>query len=180
MKKLLALTSLALLSSTVFAADSGIDYNEVSIGYASLEASPNTSSGYGIGGNFLFTENIFVNGSYFSVSKSSTTLTKTTGSLGYRMPIASNTDALVTLGYTNSSGGTLTQDTYPMSLGVRAAVSPEVDLGANVLYISDTAKNQSGFSGVAKYKMSNNLFISGEYRSLTDTKFYIIGVGFKF
>ena len=185
MKKLFAITSLALLTSTAFAAEAGksetgVDYNELSASYVSMEASSKTYTGYGIAATYLLTENFFVLGSYTSVEKSPTTIATTSGSVGYRLPMAANTDAVATIGYGYTTITSQThQDSYPMSLGVRAAVTPDVDLGADLLYVQ-ADDTQSGFGASIKYKINSNMFIRGDYKSLTDSSQYAIGVGIKF
>ena len=185
MKKLFVVTSIALLTSTAFAAeagksDTGVDYNEIGAGYTSMEIDSTTYPGFGISATYLLTENFFVNGSYGSVEKSSKTIASTTGSIGYRMPIAANTDAVATIGYgytTITSAGHL--DTYPMSLGIRSAVTPDIDLGADLIYV-EKDNSESGFGASIKYKINSNLFASGIYKSLTDSSQYTIGIGYKF
>jgi hypothetical protein len=184
MKKLLTLASLALLTSTVFAAEAGqsetgVDYNELAAGYSSMEMNSKTYTGYGISATYLLTENFFVLGSYGSVEKSPITIASTSGSVGYRLPMATNTDAVATIGYSYVDLGTTHEDTYPMSLGVRAAVTPDVDLGANLIYV-EQKDAQSGFGASIKYKINSNLFVRGDYRSLTDSSQYSVGVGIKF
>ena len=184
MKKLLTLASLALLTSTVFAAEAGksetgVDYNELAAGYSSMEMNSKTYTGYGISATYLLSENFFVLGSYTSVEKSTTTIAYTSGSVGYRLPIAANTDAVATIGYSYVDLGTTHEDTYPMSLGVRAAVTPDVDLGADLIYV-EQKDAQSGFGASIKYKINSNLFVRGDYRSLTDSSQYSVGVGIKF
>jgi hypothetical protein len=184
MKKLFAITSLALLTSTAFAAEAGksetgVDYNELSASYVSMEAKSTTFTGYGIAATYLLTENFFVLGSYTSVEKSPTTITTTSGSVGYRLPMAANTDAVATIGYMYVDKGATHEDHYPMSLGVRAAVTPDVDLGADLLYVQ-ADDTQSGFGASIKYKINSNMFIRGDYKSLTDSSQYAIGVGIKF
>lgn len=180
MKKLLAITSIALLTSTTYAAEATIDYNEISAGYSSMEMNSNTYTGYGVSASYLLTENFFVIGSYGSLEKSPTTIASTSASVGYRMPIAVNTDAVATIGYGYT---TITsqphQDSYPMTLGIRSSLTPDIDVGANLVYVEATDA-QSGFSASVKYKLSNNLFIRGDYRNLTDSTMYSIGVGMKF
>ena len=185
MKKLFTITSLAFLTSAAFAAEAGksetgVDYNELAAGYSSMEMSSKTYTGYGISATYLLTENFFVLGSYGSVEKSPTTIAMTSGSVGYRLPIAANTDAVATIGYSYT---TITnqahQDSYPMTLGVRAAVTPDVDLGANLIYVQ-ADDTQSGFGASIKYKINSNLFVRGDYKSLTDSSQYTIGVGMKF
>jgi lipopolysaccharide assembly outer membrane protein LptD (OstA) len=184
MKKLLTLASLALLTSTVFAAEAGksetgVDYNELAAGYSSMEMNSKTYTGYGISATYLLSENFFVLGSYTSVEKSTTTIAYTSGSVGYRLPIAANTDAVATIGYSYVDLGTTHEDTYPMSLGVRAAVTPDVDLGADLIYV-EQKDAQSGFGASIKYKINSNLFVRGDYKSLTDSSQYSVGVGIKF
>lgn len=184
MKKLFAITSLAFLTSTAFAAEAGksetgVDYNELSASYVSMEAKSTTFTGYGIAATYLLTENFFVLGSYTSVEKSPTTIATTSGSVGYRLPMAANTDAVATIGYMYVDKGATHEDHYPMSLGVRAAVTPDVDLGADLLYVQ-ADDTQSGFGASIKYKINSNMFIRGDYKSLTDSSQYAIGVGIKF
>jgi lipopolysaccharide assembly outer membrane protein LptD (OstA) len=184
MKKLFAITSLALLTSTAFAAEAGksetgVDYNELSASYVSMEVKSTTYTGYGIAATYLLTENFFVLGSYTSVEKSPTTIATTSGSVGYRLPMAANTDAVATIGYKYVDKGATHEDHYPMSLGVRAAVTPDVDLGADLLYVQ-ADDTQSGFGASIKYKINSNLFVRGDYKSLTDSSQYSIGVGMKF
>jgi len=184
MKKLFAITSLALLTSTAFAAEAGksetgVDYNELSASYVSMEVKSTTYTGYGIAATYLLTENFFVLGSYTSVEKSPTTIATTSGSVGYRLPMAANTDAVATIGYMYVDKGATHEDHYPMSLGVRAAVTPDVDLGADLLYVQ-ADDTQSGFGASIKYKINSNLFVRGDYKSLTDSSQYSIGVGMKF
>ena len=188
MKKLFAITSLALLTSTAFAAEAGksetgVDYNELSASYVSLDATSagttTTFTGYGLAATYLLTENFFILGSYSSVEKSTTTLATTSGSVGYRLPMAANTDAVATIGYSYFDKGATHEDKYPMSLGVRAAVTPDVDLGADLIYVQ-ADDTQSGFGASIKYKINSNLFVRGDYRSLTDSSQYTIGIGIKF
>jgi lipopolysaccharide assembly outer membrane protein LptD (OstA) len=181
MKKLLTITSLAFLTSAAMAAEAGqsetgVDYNELSASYVSMDSTVGTTTttftGYGLAATYLLSENFFV-------EKSTTTISYTSGSVGYRLPIAANTDAVATIGYSYVDLGTTHEDTYPMSLGVRAAVTPDVDLGANLIYV-EQKDAQSGFGASIKYKINSNLFVRGDYRSLTDSSQYSVGVGIKF
>jgi hypothetical protein len=54
-----------------------------------------------------------------------------------------------------------------------------VDLGANLIYV-EQKDAQSGFGASIKYKINSNLFVRGDYRSLTDSSQYSVGVGIKF
>jgi hypothetical protein len=116
---------------------------------------------------------------YYTSVEKSITISYTSGSVGYRLPIAANTDAVATIGYSYVDKGSTHVDTYPMSLGVRAAVTPDVDLGADLIYV-EQKDAQSGFGASIKYKINSNLFVRGDYRSLTDSSQYSVGVGIKF
>ena len=190
MKKLFAITSLALLTSTAFAAeagktDTGLDYNEASVSYVSLENQSVTYTGYAVNATYLLSENFFIGGIYSSVEKSTTSISSTSGSVGYRMPIASNVDGYAAVGYASSTAKTTsskTSDSYPMALGIRAAVTPDIDVRASVNY-TEATDAQTGFSAGFKYKFNNNMFVNGVYAYAKDTKAYTtytLGVGIKF
>lgn len=190
MKKLFAITSLALLSSVAAVAaeagktDTGLDYNELAVNYVSMEAeSGGTFTGYGINATYLLTENIFIGGGYTTVDKDSTTIATTQGSIGYRMPLGPTLDGFVSVGYaygkvTDSDG----ENMYPMALGIRASLTPEIDVRASVNY-TEATEAQTGFSAGIKYKFNNNMFVNGSYIYAKDTKTYttyLLGVGIKF
>lgn len=190
MKKLFAITSLALLTSTAFAAEAGktetgLDYNELGLTYVSTEADTTTLTGYAVNATYLLSENIFIGGIYTSVEKSTTTISSTSGSVGYRMPLASNVDGYAAVGYASSTAKTTsskTTDSYPMALGVRAAVTPDIDVRASVNY-TEATDAQTGFSAGIKYKFNNNMFVSGGYaysKGNFATTSYTLGVGIKF
>ena len=188
MKKLFAITSIALLTSTAFAAEAGktetgLDYNEAAVSYVSMENQSVTYTGYAVNATYLLTENVFVGGDYTSVSKSSTTIGRTTGLVGYRMPLASTLDGFVTVGYTSGKvTGDTAKDMFPMGLGLRASVTPDLDVRGSVNYV-DAKETQTGFSGLIKYKFNNNMFVNGGYiysKGKTAYNTYTLGVGIKF
>jgi hypothetical protein len=188
MKKLFAISSIALLTSTAFAAEAGktetgLDYNELNASYVSSDFDGTTFAGYDINVTYLLTENIFVGGDYSSLDKSSVNISRTTGLVGYRMPLAPTIDGFATLGYTYGKVTSSTaEDMFPMSVGVRAAITPELDVRASVSYIEGNDA-QTGFSGLLKYKFNNNMFVTGGYsyyKGDTATTSYTLGVGIKF
>ena len=161
MKKLFAITSLALLTSTAFAAeagktDTGLDYNELSASYVSMEVDSVTFAGYGVTATYLLTENFFIGGDYRSVSKSSTTIDRTTGLVGYRMPLGTTLDGYATVGYmygkvTDSEA----EHMYPLALGIRASITPDIDVRASVNY-TEATEAQTGFTAGIKYNINSN------------------------
>ena len=188
MKKLFAITSLALLTSTDFAAeagktDTGLDYNELAVNYVSMEAESGTFAGYGLNASYLLTENIFIGGAYTSIEKSTTTIATTQGLVGYRMPLAPTLDGYLTAGYAYGQvTGSDAEQMYPFALGIRASVTPDIDVRASVNY-TEATDAQTGFSAGIKYKFNNNMFVNGVYAYAKDTKAYTtytLGVGIKF
>ena len=191
MKKLFIVTSIALLTSTAFAAeagksDTGVDYNELALNYISTDVSSNTLSGYGLNASYLLTENIFIGGGYVSIKNSSLTVTSTSGTLGYRMPLAATVDGFVSVGYAYGTAKTTSStnsDSYPLALGIRAAVTPDIDLRASVNYTEESSDPKSGFAASIKYKINGSMFVNGSYAYSKGDKAstsYLLGVGIKF
>jgi opacity protein-like surface antigen len=188
MKKLFAITSLALLTSTAFAAeagktDTGLDYNELSVSYVSMEAESGTFAGYSLNATYLLTENFFIGGIYSSVEKSPYTLASTQGLIGYRLPIAATVDGYATVGYgLTTVTSSKDEQMYPLALGIRASVTPEIDLRASVNY-TEATEAQTGFSAGVKYKLNDNIFLNAAYmysKGDTATTHYTLGIGIKF
>ena len=188
MKKLFAITSLALLTSTAFAAEAGktetgLDYNELAVSYVSMESNSLTFAGYGVNATYLLTENIFIGGGYTSIEHSATTIATTQGAIGYRLPLAPTVDGYVSVGY--AYGQVTDSDAehmYPMALGVRASVTPDIDVRASVNY-TEATDAQTGFSAGVKYKFNNNMFVNAGYmysKGDTAATMYTLGVGIKF
>ena len=189
MKKLFAITSLALLSSVAAVAaeagktDTGLDYNEAGLSYLSTEVSSSTLTGYSFNATYLLTENIFIGGGYTTVDKDSTTIATTQGSIGYRMPLGPTLDGFVSVGYaygkvTDSDG----ENMYPMALGIRASLTPEIDVRASVNY-TEATDAQTGFSAGIKYKFNNNMYVNGGYlysKGDSASTTYLLGIGIKF
>ena len=69
-----------------------------------------------------------------------------------------------------------------MALGIRAAVTPDIDVRASVNY-TEATDAQTGFSAGFKYKFNNNMFANGGYvysKGDSASTTYTLGVGIKF
>mgnify|MGYP006299283299 CR=1 FL=1 len=201
MKKLITLSALSLLSVAALAegkTETGINYNEVSVGYISQgvdnDGATDTFTGYGISGSFLISDSVFLTGAYNSTNHTYDDLGKITLSgtkigLGYRMPLSDTTDLNVLGSYTSYSANTSpaqSQTSYGAYVGVRSvALSP--DLETSIFYGYGRKKdwygvssNVSSYMGGLKYAFMKNVTLNLDFTSQTKFTEYVLGVGYKF
>ena len=189
MKKL---ASLLLLSFSVAAfandnltKDTGINYNEIGLGYFSMRISDTDFNGYAVRGSALVTDHIFVEANYANGTNSSYTLTFTEANVGYRTPLGASTDGIASIGYT---GFTLTDnDTsngYNLKFGVISKLTDDFKLGGSYKYSNIT--NNDPFSTVTldgQYNFTKSFYTNISYNSMSGgatAKYYILGVGYNF
>ena len=182
MRSILVMSVIAALSGVAFAnepgkTETGIDYNEVSIGYTALTADSTTYNGYNLSGAFLVTNNIFLSADYLSVDSGSIAIYDL--GVGYRLPISSNVDAFTTLKYASEDSST----GYSVGAGVRAKLTPDFDLAGSYAYRSVTGSNTSAFDITLKYTIAPKVFAKAGYTTYSgDNSYqtYNLGVGFNF
>jgi len=161
--------------------ETGIRYNEVSVGYNSASVSGSTLQGYTVMGSALLEQNFTVDASYTDVSKTGTSISSTALNVGYRMGVASNVDVGVKLGYIDQGGGS-PESSYVVSAGVGAVVAPNVVLSGNVSYTGLTSTEYLYGAGLAYY-LTENTTIRGSVRASSgtvDTTTYALSVGYNF
>jgi len=185
MRKILVITAIASLAGTSFAnetgkTETGIDYNEVSIGYTALTASSTTYNGYNLSGGFLVVNNILLLADYASVDSNS--ISGYNLGVGYRLPIGSNVDAFTTLKYASMTQGT-SYTGYSVGAGIRAKLTTDFDLSGSYTYRSITSSNTNAFDITLKYNITPNMFTKAGYTTYSgDSSYqtYNLGVGFNF
>lgn len=197
MKKLIALSALTVLSATAFAenkTETGVNYNEVSVGYVSqditMSGTKYTFTGYGLTAAALVSENFFLSGSYGATSNTTsgtkTNIDQSKVGLGYRLPISDATDFNIFGSYSNTSvTSSADSNATSVGIGIRSiALSPDLETNLSYIYTSskklDTTTNGSGYQAGLKYKMTSNWFIDGNYLSRKDFNQYYVGVGYRF
>ncbi|MDH4049689.1 MAG: porin family protein [Gammaproteobacteria bacterium] len=143
---------LLMFLSTAGAAE-GLNYNFVEVGYAKVDIdSPDVDGdGFGIGGSFAISDEFHLFGNYqmadfdFNVD-----LTQFDVGIGFNTPIADAIDVVASLAYVytevEASGfGSVDDNGFGLGVGLRALVSPQVELHGGVTYVdlsdsgSDTA-----------------------------------------
>lgn len=187
MKKIL-ITSIALLLGGVAIAnepgksETGLDYNKFEIDYASAKLSSKTYTGYNTGGSFLISDNIYVLGSYLSISNGSTNIEKSNLGLGFRIGIAPSADAFTSIAYASQTAGS-TKTGYNASLGLRGKLTTDAELSGAYAYSTAGSSNYNTFGLSLKYNITDLLFLSGGYQSTSGSATstaYMLGAGIKF
>lgn len=185
MKAAISLVSI-LLTPIVFAqtqgvSETGIRYNEVSVGYERFSVSSATLTGYSVGATALLEKNIILGAIYSDVSKSSNSVTSTDLSVGYRLGIAGNVDAVVRAGYLGA-GGNNTDSSYSVGAGINALVAPSFVLGGGIGY-TGLGSGTFLYTGSASYYVTDNVTLRGAIRrsagDLTSTT-YSLAAGYNF
>ena len=185
MKLVVAVLTLATAASSMAqgagVSETGIRYNEVGVGYASLATSGTTLQGYTLIGSALVEKNFLIDASYTNVSKSSNSISSTGLNVGYRMGVAPNVDAGVKVGYISSSSNT-SDSSYVVGGFVNAQLSPDVVLGANVSY-TGLANTNYFYTASLGYHITENIIARGSIRGgsgNSTTTTYIASVGYNF
>ena len=188
MRNILVMSVIAALCGVAFAnepgkSETGIDYNKIDINYQSFEVSGVTFTGYQTNGAFLITDNIYALGSYASLTHSgSTSIESSNLGLGYRMGIASNTDAFTTLAYSSMTQSS-TKTGYAVALGVRSKIADPVDVIGAYTYTSLGSNYFNSFNVGVNYKFTDMFYATAGYTSSSGTASitqYNLGVGIKF
>lgn len=173
--------------------ETGLDYNELSVGYTSMDVTTSgvkrTLTGYGVTGTYLLSPNFFLQGGHGSTHKTLTnntkfTVTQSQVGLGLRLPIIDNTDGIALISYASTDTTLLsktTDSTYSVFAGVRAGLHANVDAGFNLVYAkTDHQSAKNGYMAHVKYAFTRNLFIKADYYTVPDLNRYTVGVGYRF
>jgi hypothetical protein len=179
-----ALTLVAAASSMAQSSgvsETGIRYNEVGVGYASLAVSGTTLQGYSLNGSALIEKNFLIDATYANLSKSSNSISSTGLNVGYRIGVASNVDAGIKVGYI-STNSTESESSYVVGGFVSAQLSPDVVLGANLSY-TGLANTNYFYTASLGYHITENIMARGSIRGSSGngtTTTYIASVGYNF
>ncbi len=193
MKKIIALAVASLLSITAMAdgpakTDTGISYNNVEVGYDTFINNDRdiTWTGYGLGGNFLLTENIYATANYSSLTPQTSgdidNAELTYVGLGYRLPIASSVDLITDLSYTSRTIGT-TDTGYRLTVGAKSMIASAVELTGAYSYIDIGSSTYNAFTAGLKFNVTDAFYGYGRYASMSGSNSitsYTLGVGMNF
>ena len=203
MKKIALVLAALGLSTSAFALESGISetgisYNEVSVGYVSTTTNsgdfPGTSSGLGVGGQALLTKNIYTFGSYSIPSGTFGALgnvdtTDYQAGLGLRAAVAANTDFNLSATYLNTKSSFLgisgIHTGYATSASFRALVAPKLEASIGVSYY-DTKNERFGTESGTQYRIgtgyrfSENIMGRAGYVTESEANGYSVTVNYMF
>jgi len=188
-KKLLLGTALVFASSSVFA--DGPSYNFIQVGYQEAKLDDDffdiDGDGFGIGGSFEIAENWFIIAGYSSLGFDfGVDLDQLSVGGGYHVGISDRTDVFATLSYlsaeVSASGfGSIDEDGYGVSVGLRSMLSDEFELNGSVGY-SDLGDGADGtaFGIGALYSFTSNFAIGLNLGFEEDVTMYGVGARFYF
>ena len=192
MKKIIAIAVASLFAITAMAegpakTDTGINYNNVEVGYDTfiLDDYDFTWTGYGLGGSFLISENIYATANYNSLTPETSGLDNaslTYVGLGYRLPVASSVDLFSDLSYVSRTIGT-TDTGYRITLGAKSKVASAVELMGAYSYVDVGSSTYNAFTGGLRVNVTDTFYGYGRYTSMTGTNSittYSLGVGMNF
>ena len=188
MKKLIALAAMTLISGVAMAnepgkSETGLDYNKFDVDYQTFSVSSKNFTGYNANGSFLLTDSIYALGGYSSLSRTgSSTIELGNLGVGYRLGIASSTDAFTSLAY-NSMTQSSTKTGYAATLGVRSKIADPVDVVGSYTYSTAGSNHYNNVNVGLNYKFTDMLFVKVGYNSWTGSASatgYTLGLGVSF
>ncbi|WP_187424887.1 porin family protein [Marinomonas sp. IMCC 4694] len=166
MKKLVLASALLLSMGTIQAAES-VRWDSASLSYQSVDLDGDKLTGFGISGTKLVSDNVFIAGSYASVSddidvfgsKVDVDFNTLSIGLGYRHAISSTTDFFGIVSYQdmeieasfqgNSEGES--ENGYGLQAGIRSLVTENIELSGSLSYVDIADESETGFNVSAMY-----------------------------
>jgi len=177
--------------SPAFAGD--LSYNFIEIGYLEAELDDDLAGfsvdgdGYGIGGSFEVGENWFVGVSYSTIGFDfGVDLDQISVGGGYHFGMSDRTDFFATLSYltaeVSASGfGSVDEDGYGVTIGIRSMLSDNFELNGGIGY-SDLGDGADGtaFNAGALYSFTPTFAIGLDIGVDEDVTLYGLGARFYF
>lgn len=182
MKKLVLASALLLSMGTIQAAES-VRWDSASLSYQSVDIDGDKLTGFGISGTKLVSDNLFIVGSYASVSddidvfgsKVDVDFNTLSVGLGYRHAISTTTDFFGIVSYQNmeveaSFQGNfedVSENGYGLEAGLRSLVTAQLELSGSISYVDIADESETGFNVSAMYHFTDQ-FSAGVGYSKSD------------
>ncbi|WP_434928859.1 porin family protein [Shewanella sp. HL-SH2] len=182
--KEVVLASVLLFSVGSIQAAESIRWDSASLSYQTVELDEYDMSGFGISGTKLLNENIFVLGSYASVSDDVNVygsnvdleFNRLSLGLGYRYPVAKTTDLFGIVSYEKmgveaSYQGNSDDDSengFGLQGGVRTLVAENIELSGALNYVDIGDASETGINLSAMYHFTEQFSASIGYGHLDD------------
>ena len=189
-RKLLGLALVLALSPAM--AD-GLSYNFIQLGYQKADLDDDLAGisvdgdGYGISGSFEVGENFFIGAGYSALDFDfGVDLDQLSIGGGYHMSLSDRSDFYATLSYIRAEAsvsgfGSVDDDGYGVSVGIRGLLSDNVELNGSIAY-SDLGDGADGtaFGAGALYSFTENFALGFDVSVDDDVTMYGVGARFYF
>jgi len=188
MKILKAMTAGVMLAAIPLAVHAqGMSYSYVDLGYVETEidgVGPK-ADGFGLRGSGGFAENFFVFAEFADQSIRNIDIEQLAVGLGGHLPLSDNLDLVGRAGWARAEasgfGGSIDDDGYLVSAGLRGRIGEYVELEGSVIHTDfggnsdDTAVAVGG-----RYHFTQNFAVGAEYQEGDETSTIMAGVRFSF
>jgi opacity protein-like surface antigen len=170
MKKLVLASALLLSMGTIQAAES-VRWDSASLSYQSVDLEGEKLTGFGISGTKLVSDNVFIAGSYASVSDDIDVFGSKVGvdfntlsiGLGYRHAISRTTDFFGIVSYQDmeieasfqGNSEDESENGYGLQAGLRSLVTAQLELSGSLSYVDIADESETGFDVSAMYHFTD-------------------------
>lgn len=179
MKNLLVSAALLTLGlSGTSSANEGPKWTFVQAGYlqADIEDTNIEPTGFGIGGSHLVGENVLLVGQYSTISDDifgiDVDLNSLSLGLGYKHSVTSVTDVYTVLSYEyvefEGGGGSVDENGYGATVGIRSMVNNNIELSASMKYIDIDGESDTAVGVAAYYYITPQFAVSAGYSVADD------------
>lgn len=189
-RKLLGLTLVLVLSPAM--AD-GLSYNYIQLGYQKADLDDDLAGisidgdGYGISGSFEVGESFFIGAGYSALDFDfGVDLDQLSIGGGYHTGLSDRSDFFATISYIRAEAsvsgfGSLDEDGYGVSVGIRGLLTDNVELNGSIAY-SDLGDGADGtaFGVGALYSFTENFALGFDVSTDDDVTMYGVGARFYF
>jgi hypothetical protein len=186
MKKIVLTSALLLSFGSVQAADS-LSWDSVALSYESADFDGEELSGFGLAGSKLVGENIFIEGSYRSVSDDvdifgsevDLELYRMSLGLGYRHAISTTTDFFGVVSYEDieadaslqGNSASESENGYGLNVGLRSLVLENVELKGSIGYLDIADESETTFSVSGMYHFTEQFSAKVSYTDIDEVDF---------
>jgi len=165
-------------------ADQGPKWDGFSLSYQSVDFLDEKLTGFGLSGTKLINEDLFLAGSYSSISGDTRIFSQSIDielnqlslGLGFRTAISPETDFYGIVSYESieakagymGSSDSASENGYGLRAGIRSMVSESVELSAGLAHVSDGDESDNYFNVGAAYFFTDQFSLGLGYSSSSD------------
>jgi hypothetical protein len=189
MKFLNAMTAGLMLAALPLASHAeDMSYSFVDLGYIAtdIDGVDSTADGFALRGSVGFAEQFFAFAEYSNQSVSGGDVDQIAVGLGGHYGLSDNLDLVGRAGWLNVNasgpGGSLDDDGYLLSAGLRGKVGTSVELEASVIYadFGGSIGDDTAFAVAGRYYFTENFAVGAEYQEGSDSSTILLGGRYSF